>query len=196
LGADVVVGHHPHVAENYELFEDGKAIFYSLGNFIFDTDYQRAHPYTDVGILLKLIFTEEKMTFEAIGTRIIRGPERIDTAPLPDIFTNIPAEEYVLLAPLAAKGFIVDEKRKMVYLNPEKYANYTQELWDDHILNGKLEEYTEGAHMDGDILNSLAFITDCNLNGTVAVYNRIDLKCIGIKLLIVCVIYNVGNCLA
>lgn len=156
LGADVVVGHHPHVAENYELFEDGKAIFYSLGNFIFDTDYQRAHPYTDVGILLKLIFTEEKMTFEAIGTRIIRGPERIDTAPLPDIFTNVPAEEYVLLAPLAAKGFIVDEKRKMVYLNPEKYANYTQELWDDHILNGKLEEYTEGAHMDGDILNSLA----------------------------------------
>ena len=156
LGADVVVGHHPHVAENYELFEDGKAIFYSLGNFIFDTDYQRAHPYTDVGILLKLIFTEEKMTFEAIGTKILRGPERIDTAPLPDIFTHIPAEEYELLAPLAAKGFIVDEKRKMIYLKPEIYKDCSQEVWDAHILNGNLEEYTKGSHMDGNILNALA----------------------------------------
>jgi len=156
LGADVVVGHHPHVAENYELFDDGKAIFYSLGNFIFDTDYQRAHPYTDVGVLLKLIFTENEMTFDAIGTKIIRGPEQIDITPLPDIFTNIPAEEYELLAPLAAKGFLIDEKRKMIYLNPKKYKNCDQAVWDDHILNGKLEEYTKGAHMDGDYLNTLA----------------------------------------
>ena len=156
LGADVVVGHHPHVAENYELFDDGKAIFYSLGNFIFDTDYQRAHPYTDIGVLLKLIFTETEVTFEAIGTKILRGSEHIDIAPLPDIFTNVTAKEYELLAPLAAKGFIIDEKRKMIYLNPEKYSNCAQEVWDDHILNGKLEEYTKGAHMDGDILNALA----------------------------------------
>ena len=104
LGADVVVGHHPHVPENYELFDDGKAIFYSLGNFIFDTNYQRVHLYTDVGVLLKLIFTEEKMDFEAMGIQIVRGDERIDAAPLPDVFTNIPAEEYALLAPLSAKG--------------------------------------------------------------------------------------------
>ena len=78
LGADAVVGHHPHVPENYELFENNKAIFYSLGNFIFDTDYQRAHLYTENGILLKLLFTEEKMDFEATGIQIIRGPEQID----------------------------------------------------------------------------------------------------------------------
>lgn len=160
FGADVVVGHHPHVAENYEIFDDGKAIFYSLGNFIFDTDYQRAHPYTDVGVLLKLIFTEDEMTFEAVGTRIDRSSEHIDIAPLPDIFTNVPAAEYELLAPLAAKGFIVDEKRKMIYLEPEKFANCEKSVWDDHILNGKLEEYTKGAHMDGDILNSLAVKSD------------------------------------
>ena len=76
LGADVVVAHHPHVPENYELFPDGKAIFYSLGNFIFDTNYQRAHLYTDVGVLLKLIFTEEKLDFEAMGIQIIHGLHR------------------------------------------------------------------------------------------------------------------------
>ncbi len=34
-GADVVIGHHPHVVEDIELYK-GKLIFYSLGNFIFD----------------------------------------------------------------------------------------------------------------------------------------------------------------
>lgn len=41
MGADLVICHHPHVPMNYELF-DRKAIFYSLGNFVFDTDYQRS----------------------------------------------------------------------------------------------------------------------------------------------------------
>ena len=36
MGADLVIGHHPHVPMNYETFP-GKAIFYSLGNFVFDT---------------------------------------------------------------------------------------------------------------------------------------------------------------
>ena len=34
-GADIVVGHHPHVMEKVEEYK-GKPIFYSLGNFIFD----------------------------------------------------------------------------------------------------------------------------------------------------------------
>ncbi len=34
-GADVVVGHHPHVPQGVEQY-DGKLIFYSLGNFVFN----------------------------------------------------------------------------------------------------------------------------------------------------------------
>ena len=34
-GAKLVVGHHPHVAQEAERYRGG-AIFYSLGNFIFD----------------------------------------------------------------------------------------------------------------------------------------------------------------
>jgi poly-gamma-glutamate synthesis protein (capsule biosynthesis protein) len=34
-GADVVIGHHPHVVEEAEIYK-GKPIFYSLGNFVFD----------------------------------------------------------------------------------------------------------------------------------------------------------------
>ena len=152
LGADVVVGHHPHVPENYELFDNGKAIFYSLGNFIFDTNYQRVHLYTDLGVLLKLVFTEEKMDFEAMGIQIVRGEERIVRAELPDVFTNVSAEEYELLAPLSAKAFVVEDMRKMIYLEPERFTDAPQEVWDGYFFSEEPDGHFEGAHMDFNII--------------------------------------------
>ncbi len=148
LGADAVVAHHPHVPENYELFDDGTAIFYSLGNFIFDTDYQRAHRYTDVGILLKLIFTEDKLDFEAQGIRIVRGAERIDAAPLPDIFADVRAGDYRLLAPWGARAFIAEDRRKMIYLHPELYADASEDVWNEYFFGTDIDGYCQGAHMD------------------------------------------------
>ena len=152
LGADAVVAHHPHVPENYELFPNGKAIFYSLGNFIFDTNYQRAHLYTDVGVLLKLIFTKEKLDFEAMGIRIVRGEEKIVEAALPDIFTDIPAGEYALLSPLAAKAFVKEDMRKMVYLEPERFTDAPREVWDGYFFSTEPDGYFEGAHMDFNVI--------------------------------------------
>ena len=152
LGADVVVAHHPHVPENYELFDNGKAIFYSLGNFIFDTDYQRAHAYTDIGILLKLNFTTENFDFDAIGIKIIRGDERIEAAPLPDIFANVTEEDYALLSPLAAKAFVKEDMRKMNYLEPERFENASQEVWDGYFFSSEPDGFIEGAHMDFNII--------------------------------------------
>ena len=51
-GADVIVGHHPHSLQAVELYQ-GKAIFYSLGNFVFhhnrgpvaETPVSRNAPY-------------------------------------------------------------------------------------------------------------------------------------------------------
>lgn len=34
-GADFVIGHHPHVVQSFEIY-NGRPIFYSLGNFVFD----------------------------------------------------------------------------------------------------------------------------------------------------------------
>ena len=34
-GADIIIGHHPHVVQGLEIYKN-KPIFYSLGNFIFD----------------------------------------------------------------------------------------------------------------------------------------------------------------
>jgi len=39
-GADLIIGHHPHVIQNIEKYKD-KFIFYSLGNFIFDQNFSK-----------------------------------------------------------------------------------------------------------------------------------------------------------
>lgn len=156
LGADIVVAHHPHVPENYELFDNGKAIFYSLGNFIFDTDYQRAHLYTDMGVLLKLIFTEEKFKFEAIGIKIDRENENIVKSTLPEIFENVNADEYERLIPLAVKAFIEEEKRRMAYMLPNEFTNASRDKWDKYFFQDKPYEYFENEHMDFDRLAPFA----------------------------------------
>ncbi len=156
LGADLVVGHHPHVPENYELLPDGKAVFYSLGNFIFDTEYQRKHLYTDTGVLLKLIFTEESWDFEAVGIQICRKTERVDVAPLPDVFVNIPEAEYHLLAPLSAKAFLEEDKRIMRYLEPERFVGCSDAVWEHYFTKEISSYYSENAHMDYGVIVPLA----------------------------------------
>ncbi|MBR0536105.1 MAG: CapA family protein [Clostridia bacterium] len=155
MGADIVVGHHPHVPMNYETVGD-KIIFYSLGNFIFDTDYQRSQFNTEKGIIVKLNFTEDKFDFEPMGLEIIRGEERIIKADLPEIFIDVPEEEYKLLSPLSAKMHIAATKRQMTYLNPQRFKNATEEEWAEHFREPLRTGRVPGETLDFFILVPLA----------------------------------------
>ena len=155
MGADLIVAHHPHVPMNYERVGD-KAIFYSLGNFIFDTDYQRAQFNTEKGILLRLDLTEKGWSFDARGIQILRGPEHIVPAPLPDIFENVGEKDYALLAPLAARMFIAATKRQQIYLNPAKFAHATEEEWRAHFADPKRSGRVPGEALDFQIICPLA----------------------------------------
>lgn len=155
MGADIVVSHHPHVPMNYELVGE-KIIFYSLGNFIFDTDYQRAQFNTDIGILLKLNFSADEYSFEAKGIRIDREKEHIVEAPLPRIFRDVPENEYRLLAPLAAKMFVAATKRQQIYLNPLEYKDADDTKWETHFANPKRSGRVEGEGLDFFIILPLA----------------------------------------
>lgn len=53
-GAELVLGHHPHVIQTLEQYQ-GKYIFYSLGNFIFDQDHLAA---VKQGLALKIYFNQ------------------------------------------------------------------------------------------------------------------------------------------
>lgn len=155
MGADIIVCHHPHVPMNYEMIGD-KGIFYSLGNFIFDTPYQRAQYNTEKGILLKLNLTSNSWSFEAHGLVINRENEHIESAELPKIFTDVPAKEYELLVPLAAKMFIAATKRQQIYMNPDKFKYATDEIWAEDFANPKRSGRVEGEGLDFFLICPLA----------------------------------------
>lgn len=155
MGADAVVAHHPHVPMNYETVGN-KVIFYSLGNFIFDTDYQRSQHKTEYGVVVKLNFTENELSFDAIGLKIDRNEERIVKHPLPPIFVDIQKEEYELLSPLSAKMHIEATKRQMAYLKPEEFRNADEEKWAEHFREPLRTGRVPGETLDFFILCPLA----------------------------------------
>lgn len=57
-GADVIIGHHPHWVQNYEEI-DGKPVYYSLGNFVFDQMWSEK---TKEGLAIELTFEGSKLT--------------------------------------------------------------------------------------------------------------------------------------
>lgn len=134
-GADVIVAHHPHVPQNYETVGE-KAIFYSLGNFIFDTDYQRIQKNTDKGILLRLNFTEDSYNWDYLPYKIDRDAKRVKKCDCPSIFRNIDQSEYKKLIPTSIKTFLEDYKRAKIFLKPYM-ADYSALQWAKWYVKNK-----------------------------------------------------------
>ncbi len=57
-GADLIVGHHPHVVQEIEQYQNGW-IAYSLGNFVFDQNFSKE---TMEGLILKVIIKNKKIS--------------------------------------------------------------------------------------------------------------------------------------
>lgn len=136
MGADVIVAHHPHVVQNWEQVGE-KYIFYSLGNFVFDTDYQRKQKYSEYGVLVKLHFTKETISWESLATKVDRENNRIITCDPPAIFKGIDKKAYRKLWPLGAVNYCHTDRTAGIWLKPEK-ANYNalRWLWDDIGFHG------------------------------------------------------------
>ena len=66
LGADLVIGHHPHVVQPIEQYKRGY-IAYSLGNFVFDQNFSKE---TMEGLLLEVLIKSGKI--EKITPRDIK----------------------------------------------------------------------------------------------------------------------------
>lgn len=70
-GADIIVGHHPHVIQPYEKYKEGH-IFYSLGNFCFDNLQSKQ---TRTGMIASLYWDMQKKMFTDIhlkGIKLLR----------------------------------------------------------------------------------------------------------------------------
>lgn len=73
-GADFVLGTHPHVLQPSESYK-GKYIYYSIGNFIFDTQIP---PNTDKGMILQLTINKQGLVeIREIPVKIEQAKARI-----------------------------------------------------------------------------------------------------------------------
>lgn len=85
LGADAVVGHHTHTYSGNEIFKE-KPIYYSLGNFIFDSQKKSKGKNWNIGIGLGITIENNKLIpqmvpfkqhAEKIGVNVLRNEELI-----------------------------------------------------------------------------------------------------------------------
>ena len=75
LGADLVVGHHPHVIQPFEIYK-GRAIFYSVGNFTFGSGNSRAE-----GLLIAARFEPAKTVIDIYPIYVKNRDVRINYQP-------------------------------------------------------------------------------------------------------------------
>lgn len=68
MGFDAVIGHHPHVVQDIEIYNE-KPIFYSLGNFVFDQYFD-----TEVqqGLVVELTFKKKYIEYELVPVSAIQ----------------------------------------------------------------------------------------------------------------------------
>ncbi|MBI5135667.1 CapA family protein [Candidatus Uhrbacteria bacterium] len=76
-GADAVIGGHPHVVQDMELYHN-KPIVYSLGNFIFD---QMFSAETQRGLIVKGEFIEDQLVLAVLPIESNRMQPRMVEAP-------------------------------------------------------------------------------------------------------------------
>jgi poly-gamma-glutamate synthesis protein (capsule biosynthesis protein) len=143
-GADLVIGHHPHVVQTMEKYKE-KYIFYSLGNFVFD---QMWFQETTEGLTIKAYFTKS-----GIG-KISLSPITMENFAQPKITTYGDAEKILqrLEFPLASRvvyfwnsgnNNIEKTSRAAIYGGtPENAAIASKKEWADLDSNSIQEIYS------------------------------------------------------
>lgn len=138
LGADIIIGGHPHVIQPVKLFKTQNALFdtglvaYSMGNY-FSNQSKR---YTDAGIILNLLIYKNLHTNRISINNITFIPTWVYKG-------NAFAETNYLIMPaiydsLNSSYLNISEKYKM-----EQAYNDTREIIKKYLNSNKIQEYTK-----------------------------------------------------
>lgn len=136
-GAEIVIGHHPHVIQPVEKYHD-KYIFYSLGNFIFDQNKNLA---VKTGLMLHIFLNSQGVS------KILLIPTRMQNYGQPDFLPERIAKEivkqFVTLETAAETIYSWDKIAKVfnvqnVFLLKNKQTNFIAENLQTKIINNNL----------------------------------------------------------
>ncbi|MBU0722479.1 CapA family protein [Patescibacteria group bacterium] len=122
LGADLVIGHHPHVIQGYERYNH-KMIFYSIGNFI-HSSYKKS-----LGVLLKIKLSDNN-NYEYKFIPIIVKNNKVDL--LTDKNKKKSLNSYLNeVNKIISNKFIYDAvyQEQALYMYKSYYKNYLENLF-------------------------------------------------------------------
>ena len=84
-GADLIVGHHPHIIQGKEIYK-GKSIYYSLGNYIFPDSYNKngvRHKWkknNNESIMIKLDLDNNKINIGELGLFFNKKENKLESS--------------------------------------------------------------------------------------------------------------------
>lgn len=142
-GADLVVGHHPHVIQGKETYK-GKSIYYSLGNFLFpefsykDGSIHSWNKENNSSIILQVDFNSEiKIKEIGLNFNSKKGKLLLDNDSLIK-FKNY--SEYLKLEKYSFKKYYVIYQKELYNFLKKEYSllNYLSKLFPKHKKYNRL----------------------------------------------------------
>lgn len=127
-GADIIIGHHPHVIQNPELVK-GKPVFFSLGNHLFDQKY----PKTKVGLIADIRLKNGKIYCSALKTRTQPNsfyPEVFDSLNL-EIDSIKYKKDFFMINNLKLIPHTIDSENKIII---QAFQN-DKFMWNSHPMS-------------------------------------------------------------
>lgn len=130
LGYDLIIGMHPHVLQGYEIYK-GKHIFYSLGNFVFNMEWN----HSKYGAIVKYDVNNGNVQYYYIHINNHYQPEIIDESKVPkeltfpelnkmfDSYKNI--ENYMELAKKGLKAYRRANYKSLIINTYKRDLNFT-----------------------------------------------------------------------
>lgn len=124
-GADLIIGSHPHVVQPIEIYKN-KAIFYSLGNFIFDQNLSFA---TEHGLILNINFAQKNTSFKLFPTTIQNREIKLATSSdvtriLNVIVNNSDLDQNIKTSILDSSTFILSSEKVLSPADNNSSTNY------------------------------------------------------------------------
>jgi len=112
-GADLIIGHHPHVVQEIEEYQ-GRLIFYSLGNFIFDYDGYFLKETLE-GLVVGLEIYPEKLVYRLFPIKTyLSQPSLMGMKEIEEFLQKLSTRSYphMLLSEQIKAGIIEIERSK------------------------------------------------------------------------------------
>lgn len=151
LGADAIIGHHPHVPQGWEIYKK-KPIFYSLGNFYFDKLHNCTLFYC--GYIVSLTYENgnlasyDVLPIKKVGHKVEANTNSETFEYLRYLCTLLDETEYLEKANSQAL-YLWEERYKQYYLDIFNGLTY-RESWTQvlkkiikWIINKKMSKYQE-----------------------------------------------------